>query len=169
MEFSTTRFGKITIDESRIITMRSGLLGFDHLKNYVLLTQNEKTPFWWFQSIDDGATAFVVINSFVINPDYEPIITDNDVRLLEILSSKDVLLLSVVTISSDPVKITANLRAPIVVNVKQRLAKQIVLQDQDYPIQYVLTDMKGIPVGAEKSGDSEMNDASILISAPAGS
>lgn len=165
MEFSTTRFGKITIDESRIITMRGGLLGFDQLKNYVLLTQNEKIPFWWFQSIDDGATAFVVINSFVISPDYEPIIADNDVRLLEISSPDDVLLLSVVTISSDPVKITANLRAPIVVNVKQRLAKQIVLQDQDYPIQYVLTNMEGIAVDAEKTRCSDRQDASALISA----
>ena len=169
MEFSTTRFGKIMIDESRIITMKGGLLGFDHLKQYVLLTQNEKIPFWWFQSINDGATAFVVINSFMVHAGYEPIIADNDVRLLEISSSDDVLLLSVVTISSDPVKITANLRAPIVINVKQRLAKQIVLQDQDYPIQCVLTNMEGIAVDAEKTRCSDQQDASALISALAGS
>lgn len=169
MEFSTTRFGKIMIDESRIITMRGGLLGFDHLKQYVLLTQNEKIPFWWFQSINDGATAFVVINSFMVNAGYEPIIADNDVRLLEISSPEDVLLLSVVTISAGPVKITANLRAPIVVNVKRRLAKQIVLQDQDYPIQYVLTNMEGIAVDAGKTICSDRQDASALISALAGS
>lgn len=169
MEFSTTRFGKMVIDESRIITMRGGLLGFDHLKQYVLLTQNKMTPFWWFQSTDDGRTAFVVINSFAISPDYEPIIPDNDVRLLEISHSDDVLLLSVVTISSNPISITANLRAPIVINVKRRLGRQIVLQDQDYPIQYIVTSIEKIVGSVEKTKGLERHDASILISAPAGS
>ena len=146
--------------------MKGGLLGFDHLKRYVLLMQNEKIPFWWFQSASDGSMAFVVINSFVVNPNYEPIIADNDVRLLDISSPEDVLLLSVVTISSDPVKITANLKAPIVVNVRSRLAKQIVLHDQNYPIQQVLTNRDGIAGGIDKTKGSEKNDVSILRSAP---
>jgi len=120
--------------------MRGGILGFEHLKQYVLLTQDEKTPFWWLQSIEDGAIAFVVINSFVVDPVYAPVITDNDVRLLEIASSEDVVPMSIVTIVAEPLKITANMRAPIIINVKKKLAKQIVLQDNEYAVQYSLTD-----------------------------
>ena len=140
MKISTTRFGDITINESRIIRMKGGILGFEHLKEYVLLTQDEKIPFWWFQSIDNGGVAFVVINSFVVKQDYKPVISDNEVELLGIESPEDVVLMSIVTIRSDPVKITANLRAPIVINIKNRLARQVILRETEYPVQYSITD-----------------------------
>ena len=139
MQISTTRFGNITVDKSRVIQMKGGgILGFEHLKRYVLLTHNEKIPFMWFQSIDDGSIAFVVINSFIIAPEYDLMIDDNDTRFLEIESPEDVILMSIVTIRSDPFKVTANLRAPLVINLKNRFGKQIVLNEPDYPIQYLL-------------------------------
>lgn len=142
MKIATTRFGDISIDESRIVEMREGMLGFEHLKRYVLLTQEKETPFLWFQSVDDGSLAFVVIHAFMAMPDYEPIIPDEDVKLLEITSTgpEDIVVLSVVTIRSDPFKVTANLRAPIVINAKKRLAKQVVLAEGDYPVQHPLTE-----------------------------
>lgn len=142
MRISTTRFGDISIDESRVIQMREGMLGFEHLGRYVLLIQDEKIPFWWFQSIEDGSVAFVVINSLTVKPDYEPVISNDEVKLLEIASPEDAVLLSVVTIRSDPFKVTANLRAPIVINAKKMLAKQVVLVEPDYPVQHPITENK---------------------------
>ena len=142
MRISTTRFGDISIDESRVIQMREGMLGFEHLGRYVLLIQDKKIPFWWFQSIEDGSVAFVVINSLAVKPDYEPVISDDEVKLLEIASPEDAVLLSVVTIRSDPFKVTANLRAPIVINAKKMLAKQVVLVEPDYPVQHPITENK---------------------------
>ena len=142
MRISTTRFGDISIDESRVIQMKGGMLGFEHLKRYVLLIQDEKIPFWWFQSIEDGSVAFVVINSLAVKPDYEPVISDDEVKLLEIASPGDAALFSVVTIRSDPFKVTANLRAPIVINAKKMLAKQVILVESDYPVQYPITENK---------------------------
>ena len=142
VRISTTRFGDISIDESRVIQMKGGMLGFEHLKRYVLLIQDEKIPFWWFQSIEDGSVAFVVINSLAVKPDYEPVISDDEVKLLEIASPGDAALFSVVTIRSDPFKVTANLRAPIVINAKKMLAKQVILVESDYPVQYPITENK---------------------------
>jgi len=143
VKISTTRFGDISIDESKVIQMRDGMLGFEQLKRYVLLPQDKETPFLWFQSVDDGLIAFVVIHSFVVKPDYEPVISDDEVKLLEIASPEDAVLLSVVTIRSDPFKVTANLGAPIVVNAKKMLAKQVVLAEPNYPIQYPITENNG--------------------------
>lgn len=144
MRLSTTRFGDIDIDESRTILMKAGILGFGHLKRYVFLVQDEEILFWWFQSVDDGSVAFVVINPFIIKPDYKPIIQDNDVELLEVELPEDVILMSIVTIRSNPFKVTANLKAPIVINLKKRLAKQVILDKSDYPIQYSIVDNKVI-------------------------
>ncbi|MBU8911742.1 MAG: flagellar assembly protein FliW [Desulfobacterales bacterium] len=152
MKISTTRFGDIDIDESRVIRMKEGMLGFEHLKRYELFIQDEKIPFWWLQSVEDGSVAFVVINSLGVKPDYEPVISDAEVNLLKIESPEDTVLLSVVTIRSDPLKVTANLRAPIVINTKKMLAKQIILVDSDYPVQYPVTENSAAPEGKEKPG-----------------
>jgi len=144
VKISTTRFGDINIDESRVIRMKGGILGFEHLGEYVLLMQDEKTPFWWLQSVEDGSVAFVVINSLVVKPDYEPVISDDEVKLLKIASPEDAVLFSVVTIRSEPFTVTANLRAPIVINAKKMLAKQLVLVDPDYSVQHPITESKTV-------------------------
>ncbi|MEA3486360.1 MAG: flagellar assembly protein FliW [Thermodesulfobacteriota bacterium] len=151
MRISTTRFGDISIDETRIIQMKGSILGFEHLGKYVLLTQDEKTPFCWFQSVEDGSVAFVVINSLAVKPDYEPVVSDDDVKLLEIASPEDVILFYVVAIRSDPFNVTANLRAPIVINAKKILAKQIILVDSDYSVQYPIMENKAVHEGEKKA------------------
>jgi flagellar assembly factor FliW len=77
-----------------------------------------------------------VINPSLIKDDYAPEVRDDDVALLEIKDLSDVLLLGVVTIRSKPTKITVNMRAPIVINVKKRFGKQIVLDDDSYEVQH---------------------------------
>lgn len=148
MKINTTRFGEVGVDENRIIHMQGGILGFEHLKNYVILVHNEGTPFLWFQSVDDGTIAFVVINPQLIKADYEPLINDAEVGRLEIGDARDVVLMAIVTIRSIPFMVTANLRAPIVINAKQRLAAQVVLDDQELPIQYDITDKKQTAAGS---------------------
>ena len=139
MNIVTTRFGEIAIDESKIIDMRGGILGFEHLKKYVLHIKDDNNPFWWLQSLDDGAIAFVVINPYSAKADYEPMISDNDVKLLEIEEAEDVVLLAILTIFQNPFSVSMNLRAPLVINAKKKIAKQIVLEDVTYPVQYYLT------------------------------
>jgi len=142
VNLDTTRFGTIDFDETMMIEMRGPILGFEHLKRYVLLKQDEKTAFSWFQSVEDGSLAFVVMNPQVFKPDYEPEINDPDVELLEIEDAKDVILLSIITIRSNPTMISANLRAPIVINSRTRLGKQIVLDDPDYSVQFDMSARK---------------------------
>jgi flagellar assembly factor FliW len=134
----TTRFGEIDVDESKVIHMRGSVIGFEHLEQFVLQKNDENNPFWWFQSIEDGAIAFVVMNPFFAKADYEPVIEDDDIKLLDIECVEDVVMLAIVTIRQNPFSVSVNLRAPIVINAKKKIAKQIVLEDSSYPIQYCL-------------------------------
>jgi flagellar assembly factor FliW len=158
MRIRTSRFGEMDVDESRIIEMTGGgILGFEHLKRFVLMTQDEQTPFLWLQSLDDGAVAFVVINSFIAKSDYEPCIADEDTALLGLDKKEDeeVLLLSIVTIRSNPFRVSANLRAPLIINAKKKLARQVVLEE-DFPIRFDLAlnepqrDIKAMEESSEK-------------------
>ena len=138
MELTTARFGNIDIDDSHIITMRAPILGFANLNRYVLIDKKEEAAFWWLQSVDDGAVVFVVVNPFLIKLNYKPELQEDDIKLLEIDDQADVLLLGVVTIGSTPPEISVNVRAPIVVNWKKKLGKQIVLDDKSLDVQYRL-------------------------------
>ncbi|MFB3926707.1 MAG: flagellar assembly protein FliW [Syntrophales bacterium] len=139
MKIHTTRFGELDIEESRIITMRGGILGFEHLKRFFLYAAGEKNPFWWFQSAEDSSVAFVVIDPFLVKADYTPEICDEDERLLELEKAEDVVVMSIVTIRHDPFGISVNLRAPLVINAAKKLAKQIILDNEEYPVQYAVS------------------------------
>jgi flagellar assembly factor FliW len=134
VEIDTTRFGKIRIKESELIGMRGSILGFEQQKRFVLLTAEENTPLWWLQSVDNPAIAFVVINPRIVKPDYAPAVSEGDLGLLDIQGMEA--LLSIVTVRSDPFRATANLRAPILINALKRWAKQVILDNPDYPIQH---------------------------------
>jgi flagellar assembly factor FliW len=94
----------------------------------------------WLQSVEDGSVAFVVVNPQVIKPDYEPEISDADAQSLKLAAADDVLMLAIVTIRMDPFLVTANLRAPVVINKSLKIARQIVLEDADYSIRYNLSE-----------------------------
>ncbi len=159
MNIATSRFGEIDVDESKIIDMRGGILGFEHLKKYIVHMQDEQNPFWWFQSLDDGKVAFVVINPFIAKHGYEPIIDDNDTKLLEIENAEHVVLLAIVTILQNPFSVSVNLRAPIVVNTEKKIAKQVILEDQTYPVRYYLT-TTGSRGDASTAGDNKKRNKS---------
>jgi len=140
MKIQTTRFGEIDVKETEFITMKGSILGFGNLKRFALLQNKENTTLWWFQSVDDPTVAFVVVNPLLIKPDYAPDFSEDDLGLLDIKETKDIAVLAIVTVRSNPLRVTANLRAPILINAEKRTAGQVVLENSDYPIQYDVTD-----------------------------
>ncbi|MCX5855195.1 MAG: flagellar assembly protein FliW [Deltaproteobacteria bacterium] len=142
MKINTSRFGEIEIRESELIVMKGSILGFENLNRFVLLINDAKTPLWWMQCVDTPSVAFVVVNPRIIKPDYDPVVLEGHREFLDIKNSDDMALLSIVTVRSHPFRVTANLRAPILINAAKRMANQIVLEDPDYPIQYDVLDHK---------------------------
>jgi flagellar assembly factor FliW len=136
VEIDTTRFGKIRIKGSDLLLMRGSILGFERHRRFILLAIEDNTPFMWLQSVEDPAIAFVVIKPQIVKPDYVPDISEEELETLAIQGTEEIALLSIVTLRSGPFRATANLRAPILVNTGKRWAKQLVLDDPDYPIQY---------------------------------
>jgi len=139
VKIQTSRFAEIDIDESKIIEMKGGILGFNHLDRFVMIIHEEGSPFHWFQSLEDGSIAFIIMNPFIIKSDYEPEIDDQTLEMLEVKNAEDIELMVILTICSAPVKITANLRAPLVINKQKKFASQVVLADEQYPVQYSIT------------------------------
>ncbi len=138
MEIKTTRFGSIEIDLDKIIHFPQGLLGFPKQTKYVLFPHKKGSKFFWLQSIEQPDLAFVCINPFIANPQYEFDIPDRIEKELDIKNPSDVEILALVTFPKDVSvpQITVNLLGPIVVNVQNRQAKQLVLDPKKYPVNY---------------------------------
>ncbi len=109
-----------------LVRMPNGMLGFEHIKNYVLSTNPEEHPFAWLQVQDDTALAFVVVDPFIALPSYQPDIPQVDVEFLNLKNPDDALLLGIVTIHNDQ-RASVNLKGPIVINRHTHVAKQVII------------------------------------------
>ena len=63
MVITTRIFGEIEIDDAKIITFESGIIGFPDLKKFTLLYDAEKTGgIKWLQSLEEPAFAMPVMD-----------------------------------------------------------------------------------------------------------
>jgi len=138
MNIKTKRFGDIDIDPKSTIHFPSGLLGFAGFRDYVLLDPNKKSPLKWLQSMDDPSLAFVVTDPLIFKPDYEIRVFESDLEELKVEDPSTVVQLVIVTVPQDPVKMTANLKGPVLINTVNNLARQIVLDNPDYNLKHRL-------------------------------
>lgn len=143
----TVRFGKIECSQEDVVTFVDGILGFDNLRAFVLIQHREGSPFRWLQSLEDGNLAFLVVDPGTYVADYAPLMPDSAATDLELLEDTPRLVYTIVTIPrGKPEEMTLNLAGPIVINGENRKAKQIVLEDQAFPIRHRVFDQ-----GAEET------------------
>jgi flagellar assembly factor FliW len=130
IQLTTSRFGVIEVDKSKIIHFAAPILGFNHLTQYVLLDHAQKSPFKWLQSVADETLAFVLTNPKLFGLDYEFTLPEEAQEKLKIDRIEDILVFTIVNIPSDnPAMMTANFLAPIVINESLLVGVQAVLQD----------------------------------------
>lgn len=134
MMVETTRFGSISVVENDIITFPEGMLGFSKLHQYVLVERVDDSLFLWLQALKKPSVAFPLLEPQIFEVNYKVELEDADREVLKLDKLNHAKVFAIVTIPSDPTKMTANLKAPLVVNLKERLAKQVILHTLDYPI-----------------------------------
>ena len=134
MIISTSRFGQIELKQEDVLTFQEGLLGFADLRKFVLLDDPNDEIFAWLQSCESPHIAFPVLEPELFAPQYKATLTKSDLESLKLASQDKARYFSIVTIPDDPTQMTANLKAPVVVNVEQRIARQCVLQDNNLAI-----------------------------------
>ena len=128
MKVVTKAYGPIDVNEKQKILFPSGLFGFESVKDYVMLDA-EQQPFFWLQSTESAAVAFIMISPFLFKPDYELDLGDEELSDIGLSSPEAALVFSIVTIPPDGGPMTANLQGPIVINRDTRLGKQVILND----------------------------------------
>ena len=120
------------------VRLPMGLLGFEQIKDYVLLANPAEQPFAWLQVEDNASLAFVVVDPFLVVPEYQPDIPQPDVDFLGLKDASDAILLNIVTMHG-PTQATINLKGPIVINRRTHVGKQVIIANAaDYSVQHPL-------------------------------
>ena len=131
-----TRFGTSETHEEKIINFPAGLPGFEELHRFIIIEASNTKPIYWLQSVENKDIALPVIISFAILNDYNINIRENELDDLFVESKNDLLVLNVVVIPEDMTKMTVNLAAPVVINAKRGVGKQIIIDASELPLRY---------------------------------
>lgn len=136
MELQTRDFGRLSYEEKDVITFPFGLVAFGHLHRYILLEPEENSPWRTLQSVEDSRVAFTVVDPWAIVPGYDPKVSPEDLEFMGLASEEQGAFLAIAVVPEDIRETTVNLRAPIVINPKTRLAWQVILLGESYPLRH---------------------------------
>ncbi|NOX21371.1 MAG: flagellar assembly protein FliW [Nitrospirae bacterium] len=125
IEFNTSRFGKLTVEEDRVINFPGGLIGLPALKRYVLIDYKD-TEIKWLQSVDDPEVAFIVVEPFVLDRNYQLTLSDSVVEQLQLKDPKDLAILIILRVEDG--KVIANFQGPLVINSSNKTGAQIIVE-----------------------------------------
>ncbi|ODN31446.1 flagellar assembly protein FliW [Fervidobacterium thailandense] len=124
----STKLGKFELQENEIVTFPNGIPGFEHLRKFSVISLNETNPICWLVSLEDDSVALPVIDPWLIIEDYEVNLSEEDVKVLDVQDPSDLVVWAVVTIPPGaPEQATVNLKAPIVINLRNGTGVQVIM------------------------------------------
>lgn len=116
------------------ILFEKGIPGFENYRYFNVNIVEGNKKIYNIVSKEDSNIGFISISPFDIKKDYEIDLDDEVVKELDIKTEKDVLVLCLITLGKTLKDSTANLKAPIIINIKNNRGKQLILQDDKYKI-----------------------------------
>jgi flagellar assembly factor FliW len=116
------------------LDFRDGLLGFSLCKRWQL-TEGKKPGTAWLQSTDHDGLAFMLIDPFMTFEGYTAHLGPVEIAQLEAEDPSQIAVFAIVTPpSTDAPEPTANLRGPLVINVRSRLGAQVVASEGTWSV-----------------------------------
>ncbi len=136
MKVKTSRFGELTVNPADQITFSEGLLGFENLKKYFVVDPGDSTLILWLQSLENEKIAFPIVEPKIFKPDYVAKLLPADLNGLDLDSLQAARVYSILTIPANLAEMSANLKAPVVINSTKQVGKQIVLADSKLSVKH---------------------------------
>lgn len=139
MLVKTKFFGEVEIDDAKILEFPNGIIGFEDFKKFAIIYDVEdesENKISWLQSVEEPVLALPVVDPLAIVAEYSPMIEDELLKPLGNPADEDLLCLLVMTVPSDMTKVTANLKAPVIINSKTNKGVQLIVDNTDYPVKF---------------------------------
>lgn len=138
MKVNTKKFGEIDLADDKLIHFPNGIVGFPDLTDFALIHDGEKEdgPIRWLQSMQEPGFAMPVIDPLFVMPDYNPIVEEELLKDIELDSEGDLFVLVTLTVPKEIKRMSTNLKAPFVINIRNRKACQIIVEDDRYEVKF---------------------------------
>lgn len=134
MKLVSVKLGEIEYAPESVIHFKSGLIGLENMQNFLLIEEERFAPFAYLQSTDDPAFTLIVINPFLVDPNYSMEMLGEELESIDVQSTQDFMALSIVILSPVAEQITVNLKAPLLVNNTSRQARQVLMINDEYGV-----------------------------------
>ena len=131
MKLLTKYHGEQVIEEQDLIAFEDGIPGFPDERKFVLLRLTDDESFFVLQSVMTSNLAFIVTSPFLTYPNYEFKLDDEIVESLG-LAEEHISVFSIVTAKDPFEESTINLQAPLILDTKKGIGKQIILNQTHY-------------------------------------
>ncbi len=128
----SNRAGGFELSGASLVDFPEGFMGMHHLTRFALVEPSgEPSPFRLLICVDEPEIGFGLADPSQLFANYE-VDVSAEREVLQIESDDDVGLYVVLTIGENPMRTTANLLAPVLLNKRTGLARQLVLSDSRY-------------------------------------
>ncbi|EST55407.1 flagellar assembly protein FliW [Brevibacillus panacihumi W25] len=115
-----------------------GLPGFPDMQFFNISKEEANAPFYQMNSTEDETIGFWLIDPFVFFPEYQFVLPEYAKASLRLEDQNpSVAVLNIITLREEG-QITINLKAPIVINRENRMAKQVILNEESYSLRHPL-------------------------------
>jgi flagellar assembly factor FliW len=144
MPIIKARLGELEYDEDSLLFFPGGIPAFEQERDFILVQQPVNAPLAFLQSATTANLCFVTLPVLAINSDYRLNLLPEDLEILGLNSSRqpaigdEVLCLAIVDVKKGRTP-TANLLAPVVVNLRTRVARQCIQDESGYSHCHALT------------------------------
>lgn len=152
MRVNTRLFGEVDIADEKIITFPGGIIGFPEMTQFTLIYDEEQgtsAGIRWLQSLNEPGFAMPVMDPLIVKNDYNPEVDDELLKSIGNVNTENILVLVTVTVPADITKMTVNLQGPIIINIEERKACQVIVDAEQYPVKYPIYEI----LQARKAGE----------------
>ena len=125
-------FENLVFSPDDVITFNDGIPGFEDNKKFVIIRDESYAPFEWLVCADGTKLRFAMLNPMIVYPEYSPNISRAQIDGLGLIHAEDLLMYAFVTIAAMPNESTLNLAAPVIINIKDKIGRQVILENSKY-------------------------------------
>ncbi len=118
--------------EDQVIVFPAGLPGFQDSRRFIILSLPQHHPFHWMECVENRALRFPIINPMTLRSDYNPKIGREALQSLNIRAPEELCMYCIVTLHKPLSDSTANMMGPLFINIRERVGKQIIIENDDY-------------------------------------
>jgi len=129
----TPHFGELIIQNDQIFYFENGMLGFEDLHNFVVISEEETAPFKWLISIEKPEIGFPLLSPWLIDINYSP---------GDQYDTEKLVFFVVITLENEEGKMSANMKAPVILDTDNLKGEQIILPFDKYATNYIIEEKK---------------------------